>query len=409
MFAPAKTACSGAQDAALAAGRSPAASSPAAVAEGTSSLADRPCASFRLELLDLAFEAATAMPRAPHLKNRSRAQEAVVVACLELDQPRRALAYAERIENWRRGVGFADVAAYCAEHGLPDDAERLLARARQVCDEPGDANDQEWRKERILEKVARTSARLEQERRRAPSGSEPGSAPAATPPAESGAESDRQLEALERVLATGGFDAVRGALAACAAIYDRVYDERERRARVEAAIRGAWTRVPVTVRIDVAIALARAAVGHVDRDAARALLEEASFVVDGADWLPEHVIPIRARLAEARALAGETTEARHDVDCALALFDAERPRIVDIRRAGVLCVLAEAYASLGDPAAALAAYRRAVEEGVHNPNSRPRAEDLGATCRSMALRAIEPDAALWARMRRIREELSPPW
>jgi hypothetical protein len=53
--------------------------------------------------------------------------------------------------------------------------------------------------------------------------------------------------------------------------------------------------------------------------------------------------------------------------------------------------------------------RRFVEEGVENPNSRPRAEDLSATCRSMALHAVEPDADLWKRMRQIGDGLGPPW
>lgn len=64
---------------------------------------------------------------------------------------------------------------------------------------------------------------------------------------------------------------------------------------------------------------------------------------------------------------------------------------------------------MGDTAAALAVYKRAVEEGVHNPNSRPRAEDLSATCCSMALHGVEPDGSLWARMEDIRGRLGDPW
>ena len=64
---------------------------------------------------------------------------------------------------------------------------------------------------------------------------------------------------------------------------------------------------------------------------------------------------------------------------------------------------------MGDDAAALAAYRRAVEDGAENPNARQRAEDLVATCRSMSLHAIEPDADLWARMFQIHDGLGDPW
>ncbi len=64
---------------------------------------------------------------------------------------------------------------------------------------------------------------------------------------------------------------------------------------------------------------------------------------------------------------------------------------------------------MDDTAAALMVYKRAVEEGVENPNSRPRAEDLSATCLSMALHMVEPDAELKNRIRQISEGLGDPW
>jgi hypothetical protein len=64
---------------------------------------------------------------------------------------------------------------------------------------------------------------------------------------------------------------------------------------------------------------------------------------------------------------------------------------------------------MGDTAAALAVYKQAVEAGMENPNSRPRAEDLAATCCSMAVHAVQPDAELFARIREICAGLSDPW
>jgi hypothetical protein len=60
---------------------------------------------FRRELLDLAYAAAATFPHDPHVKNRGRAIESVVLTCLGLDQPRLALRYNEGISNWRRGAG----------------------------------------------------------------------------------------------------------------------------------------------------------------------------------------------------------------------------------------------------------------------------------------------------------------
>jgi hypothetical protein len=64
---------------------------------------------------------------------------------------------------------------------------------------------------------------------------------------------------------------------------------------------------------------------------------------------------------------------------------------------------------MGDGAAAVAVYKRCVEEGVANPNSRPRADDLAATCCSMALHGVEPDAALWSRLIQVEGKLGDPW
>src|SRR5262245_36224037 len=98
-------------------------------------LTEKPLASFQGQLLDIAFQAATVVPAMPHIKRRSRSQEAVVAACFELDQPKRALAYIEKIENWRRGAAYADLAYYCAEHDLQSAAPKYLELARQVSDD----------------------------------------------------------------------------------------------------------------------------------------------------------------------------------------------------------------------------------------------------------------------------------
>jgi hypothetical protein len=46
---------------------------------------------------------------------------------------------------------------------------------------------------------------------------------------------------------------------------------------------------------------------------------------------------------------------------------------------------------------------------VKNPNSRPRAEDLVATCLSMVLCGFEPPAELAERMQVVARGLGDPW
>jgi hypothetical protein len=161
--------------------------------------------------------------------------------------------------------------------------------------------------------------------------------------------------------------------------------------------------------LELMIELTGYALDHGDNRKALDLVEESVAMVKGSTWAPEDRIPKMAQLAGLRHRAGDDAKARSEADAALALFDAERDHIVDIRRAGALRPLAETYQSLGDMGAARAAYAKAIEEGVLNPNSRPRAEDLSATCCSMAVHAFEPDEKLRARILEVRSKLSDPW
>ena len=84
-------------------------SAPIRVVE-TAPLADRTLDVYQGELLDTAFEFATMIPVRPHIKDRSRTQAAVVEACLELDQPLRALRYRQAASGVTSEVrGFARI------------------------------------------------------------------------------------------------------------------------------------------------------------------------------------------------------------------------------------------------------------------------------------------------------------
>jgi len=198
-------------------------------------------------------------------------------------------------------------------------------------------------------------------------------------------------------------------LDAYAELFDRFYDGAEQRSLVEEKIKTALGNLPVLFRIELLMSLAASARGHADQGKALELVNASQAMADAYQWPPWYGIPLKARLAEHRFLAGDAQKARTDADAALALFETVRNQMVDIDRAGTIRPLAETYRAMGDTAAALAVYRRAVEEGVQNPNSRPRAEDLSATCRSMALHGVEPDAPMWTRMQKIRAELGRPW
>jgi hypothetical protein len=353
----------------------------------------------RRALLELAFAAASAIPTSPHLKDRSRCQEAVVSTCLQLDEPELASRYAGRIENWRRNSAYADLAAHYARRGKVTEAERMLALASEP-----DKSAENWREDRVKEKITRSSALIELAKSDAAEG--PAGIAKAAPTRE---EVERRLAECDPIVAQGNFDNVRGVLDACVGLYGEIFSDRELREMVDKKVVSSWGKMPIVVRINVLIALAETAMAKEDRVEAIALAGRAETMMNEARWLHEERIPAAAELVTLRHRAGDAESARGAAAAALAYFHEHRPSIVDIERADALRPLAEAFAAIGDKTAAQEVYSLAIAEGMENPNSRPRAEDLCLSCASMARAGIEPDDSLTARVREILGSLGSPW
>ncbi len=380
---------------------------------------DRELAPWQVELLEIAFRSASAMPTVPHAKNRARLQEDIVEACIELDQTQRARRYTEKIDDWRRGVGYGELAVHCARHGRANDAELFITLARETATRIQAEYDQSetgqsWHIDRIRGRIAAALAwmgRDEQSRsfQAELSTLEKSSLEPVNAARVDEAAFDARVKALDALVASGDLDQVKSALEAYVELYGRFHADARKRDLARERIELAWGGIPVLVRIDLTLDLARAAIDHGDSPRALEWIGAGRAVVEGVNLTAEYRVPLRAKLAALRWRAGERDEARAELDAALSLFDEQRDSLVNIYRAGALRPVAEAYGVMGDAAAALRVYRRAIEAGVENPNSRPRAEDLAATCCSMARCAIEPDAELFERVRRIRCSLNDPW
>ena len=389
----------------------PRANAPTVAGEAT----DKALAAFRGRLLDVAFTAASAMPVEPHLKNRSRAQQAVGAACFELDQPRRALCMIEQIGDWRRGESLAEFAFYCAQHGATTEVEHYLELARQVAESSAKGeNSQDWQIDRIKMTIAKTQVWIghASEAARLAAGTadfEAGKVEAVKAMLIDASSFEQRVTELDAIVATGSFDQTRVVLEIYAQLFKRFYDDREKRDQVEQKVRTSWAKLPTLARIDVMLELGGFAADRGDRAKALELARDTQSIFEGAKWTAEFEIPLMARIAALRHRAGDVERARRDNDSAVAMFDAKRGEIVDIYRAGVLRSLAETYQAIGDAASALKTYKQAFEAGIENPNSRPRAEDLSASCCSMALHDVEPDAGLWTRIANIEAGLGDPW
>lgn len=376
--------------------------------------ADPALAPWRIELLDLAMDAASAFPSNPHAKNRSRAQSTVVEACLQLDQPLRACGFAERIQDWRRGAAYAQIALHFARAGRADEAQALLAVAQDVADAPRGEDGQAWQRDSVLVTIAEAHWALgeAEEAARRTAGvvdSELGRVERARAAEMNAEKFDAQMDGLQEVLNAANFDQARGLLEGCAALYDRFHGDVERRARAEDAVKHGWVKLPLQVRIELIQRLAEADLRHGDPARALALVDEAQALFESARWLLEDQIRVHAGLIALRHRAGDPARARREAEGLLAVYNERRAEIVNIERAGALRALAAAHAAMGQGTIALECLRRAAEEGMENPNARPRANDLVATCLALATLDLEPDARFAARLREIRSALRDPW
>lgn len=369
---------------------------------------------WRVELIELAMDAAGAYPLYPHVKSRAQAQESVVETCIELDQPRRALEYSARIDNWRRGVGYASLALDLAEKGVSEGVDELIALAEVEARLGGEENPQDWQQDLIRSKIAAALLQLGRAGDALPyeadlEDSEAGRVAAAKAALLGSEELDARLTELDALLLSATLDQLQSALLAAIELYDRAFEDAELRARCEDWIARASRKVPAQIRLEARLDLARRAFSRGDAAEARAQAEQARAVLDGSKWMPEDRVPLTARIAATRASIGDVQTAGKELAEALDAFHSGRELIQDFWRGTALRPVAEAYVALGDRAQALKIFRIAAEEGVQNPNARPRCDDLVATCLSMARHGVRPDTELAARLRAAREGLAEPW
>ena len=383
----------------------PAASRPAASGPDLPEAAE--IGAYRTRLLDVAYRAASAYPIVPHIKNRSRAQEDVVNASIELGQPERALRYIEGIENWRRGAGFARLAGFCAERGHREVARRLIDRAKRIA---GARWLETWRKDRIRVEIARVQTLLGRDEQASGYGtgvvaSEKGKLAIARIERAEKIDVAERLARIDELADSGELGPVKNALRAYVALYGRAYGNPEQRARIRKRIESSLDGLPYFLRVERFMDLAEKALGAGDPSTALALVDEAEATMDEAKWRLHRGIAYRARLAELRYRAGERDAGLAQLESQLTRYERNEGDIEDLHRASALRPIAEAFAAMDRPARSRKAYTMALGAGAINLNIRPRISDLVATCCSMALHGVEPTDEFWDRVNEIVEDL----
>ncbi|MFW5893983.1 MAG: hypothetical protein ACOCUY_02490 [Verrucomicrobiota bacterium] len=364
---------------------------------------------FQIKLLETAFEVASDIPVKPHIKSRSLAQRRVVQTLIELENPDMAIRSAEQIKNWHRGAAHAEVAAFLAERGDREAALEQLAQAEKIAR----AIDT-WHKDRILAHMAQALEYVK--------------APSAMKNLTEGiAEHEaakihhvrsrltkperyaEQMASLNELLSETDFDVKRQALLGASALFDTFYADPERRDEIEENIRNAAEELPATLKIELFLQLADAALHHNDTAGAVKIVHECRKLFENAAWRPRFGIPVLARIAGTAHRAGDEKTAKSLIEQAKTEYQRKGEEIVNIYRAETLIPVAEAARLSEGENAARAIYRQAMEAAFLNPNSRPRAEDLSAVCLSMAKTGVKPTKSMWRRLDKLQAQLGNPW
>ncbi len=366
-------------------------------------------------MLDLAFDAAAAMPKNPHIKNKARAQSSVVDACLKTKDAARALQFAMQIPNWRKGLGVASYAYYCAQKGQEKEAARALEISRTTLKAlANDGNEQEWRGKKIAAVIGATEEVLAfGVGATEDSGLWTNPRKAKFAAFADGLVKDEDFDQFAKSLRTTfeseDFAAVELAFESCLSVFHRYYQDHKRRDFLEHVVKKSYSRLPLTKRVDLVISLGEAALDHKDFSAAARLAGYAFELVAQAKWRPRDEIALNARIAALTFQAGDTDTARDEITAACDLYKTSRLRIVSVFRGQALRPLAEAFVKMNDTKQALYFYSQALDEALINPNSRPRAQELVAICISMATHHCRWSDELKEKALRVRSELGAPW
>jgi tetratricopeptide (TPR) repeat protein len=359
-----------------------------------------------LESLDWAFRFASSVET--HPRDMAKAQQAVLIEYMQVDALDEAVARAERVANWRRGVVYADLAKAFVEAGRAGEARELLDKARLVEEE-----SPEWRP-RIQAHVAEALAALGDVDRSSElaehvAGVDPiqyhGRAGAIV--ASALARDGRFDEAMQRLVAVEGHDigATWSRAMGYVAIAKTPTLSAEQRAEALEAARAASETVPGWKRIEAHQIVGREFWKQGMTESSHASVAKAEeLVLQAEDDNPAKAI-LLAKVARTWAECGNAERAVELLRSAEPIVSAA----LNIEQPIVLSAVAAGYSAAGQEEEARRVYGEALDLAANLVNSRPRALAVSAICRSIGTEKLELDESTRERLEALFAGLGDPW
>ncbi len=359
----------------------------------------------RIEPLEIAFDFATAIHADKN--DQIMMQEKVVQDLVELRLLDLAIEKADKIDGWRQGTAYADIAVELARQGKKDQARELITKAEAVMN-----RTLGWQKPRIGAHIGRAEAaigNIEKSQRigfSLPPEEGPKSLAAAAAALANRGEFDGAMKTLERVEESKFFEnqmaVVNGYIEI--ARHPSLADKPEQRKQALLAAVRTSSQVPALRQVEVANLVVNDLIEINEPDEARRVLDKVAAALT-PDVNPYYRAPALAQMTRSWMKLGERDRALK----ALATAEENWHLVITIDVPETYAAIAAAYLVAEEPAKAKEYLNKAMTSAESLVNARPRAMAVVNTCRWMGRYGMELDKATRERLQKLRDGLTDPW
>lgn len=358
--------------------------------------------------LDWAFRFASAIVSDP--KDMGKAQAAVAWDYATLGSWREATDAADRVEGWRRGTSYADLAMALAKAGRKDEARAMIEKAERFRQSVTG-----WQNPRIAAHVANAWAALGEFEKAEGLASavaledaqQYAGRTAATLASSRASQSDYDgaVAALDGLAGAKDVDDAWWRTVGYLDVARQTSFSRQEREKALAAARTAADSIPTWKKAEALESIAdEYRKQRFTKEAREAVAEAERILVALPDTMPIKA-PLLSNCARAWGELGKKQRAR----ALLNRVEALAPTVQSIDRPAVYGNAASSFALLGDTASARRLYGVALDEAGSLVNARPRALAVVEICRSMGRAGLPLDAATSERLDTLYKGLKDPW